>query len=290
MPDGTQKVVQLVPIASIRVMNPRARNRKVFRTVIDSIAQVGLKRPITVSRNGSVFELVCGQGRLEAYRALAQKEIPAFVIDSDVQTGMLMSLVENLARRQHRSIDLLHDIQGLRHRGYTPDDIAQKTGLTLEYVRYVLHLLDAGETRLLAAVEAGQIPVSVAVKIADASDRTAQRVLQEAYENKLLRGKRFLAAKRLVEQRNRRGKQLRPQPARARQLSVETLLRTYQQDTDKKRLLVKKAEATRDRLIFLTEAFRQLLADENFLTLLRAERFDTLPQNLAVRLGRSGAV
>ena len=29
-----------------------------------------------------------------------------------------MSLVENLARRQHRAIDLLHDIQGLKKRGY----------------------------------------------------------------------------------------------------------------------------------------------------------------------------
>ena len=29
-----------------------------------------------------------------------------------------MSLVENLARRQHRAIDLLHDIEGLKKRGY----------------------------------------------------------------------------------------------------------------------------------------------------------------------------
>jgi ParB family chromosome partitioning protein len=61
-------------------------------------------------------------------------------------------------------------------------------------------------------------------------------------------------------------------------------LRTYQEDTDKKRLLVRKADATRDRLIFVVEALRKLVADEHFVTLLRAEGLDTLPRNICDRL------
>jgi len=53
---------------------------------------------------------------------------------------------------------------------------------------------------------------------------------------------------------------------------------------DRKRLLIRKAEATKNRLIFMTEAARKLLADENFVTLLRAEGLDTLPRNLAARI------
>ena len=34
----------------------------------------------------------------------------------------------------------------------------------------------------------------------------------------------------------------------------------------------------------MTEAVRKLLVDENFVTLLRAEGLDTLPQNLAERM------
>jgi ParB family chromosome partitioning protein len=73
-----------------------------------------------------------------------------------------------------------------------------------------------------------------------------QRVLQEAYERKLPRGQSLLAAKRLVERRKRRGKQpTARERGRARPLSVDTLLRTYQPDVDKKRSIVRRAEAGR---------------------------------------------
>ncbi len=52
----------------------------------------------------------------------------------------------------------------------------------------------------LRAVEAGQIPVSIAVDIAAATDAETQTVLQQAYEKKLLRGHKLIAAKRLIEQ------------------------------------------------------------------------------------------
>jgi ParB family chromosome partitioning protein len=67
-----------------------------------------------------------------------------------------MSLVENLARRQHRAIDLLHDVEGLKRRGYSESAIARKTDLTVEYVKGVIRLLEKSEHRLLRAVEAGQ--------------------------------------------------------------------------------------------------------------------------------------
>jgi ParB family chromosome partitioning protein len=70
-------------------------------------------------------------------------------------------------------------------------------------------------------------------------------------------------------------------------LSSDALLCAYREDADKKRLLVRKAGATHDRLVFVTEALRKLLADENFVTLLRAEGLDTLPRNLAERFQTS---
>jgi ParB family chromosome partitioning protein len=99
----------------------------------------------------------------------------------------------------------------------------------------------------------------------------------------------LIAAKRLIEQRRRRGKRLKINiNRREKTLSSTALLRVYREDVDRKRLLIQKANATRNRLIFLTEAIRKLTADENFVTMLRAEGLDTLPQNLADRL-REGA-
>jgi ParB family chromosome partitioning protein len=198
---------------------------------------------------------------------------------------MVMSLVENLARRQHRTIDLLCDIQGLKRRGYSDAAISQKTGLHRTYVQGVNRLIEKSEHRLLRAVESGQIPVSIAVEIAGASDEETQIVLQQAYEKNLLRGKKLIVAKRLIEQRRRRGKGLRVSGNRPKQnLSSNALVRAYREDVDRKRLLIRKAEATRNRLIFVTEAMRKLLDDENFVTLMRAEAIDTLPQNLATRI------
>ncbi|AMN39061.1 plasmid partitioning protein RepB C-terminal domain-containing protein [Rhodoplanes sp. Z2-YC6860] len=289
--------VQLIPLDRITVINPRIRNKRVFSEIIENIAEVGLKRPITVTRrddpDGPRYDLVCGQGRLEAYQALGQHEIPAIVVVADTEDCMVMSLVENLARRQHRAIDLLHDIQGLKERGYNDSTIACKTGLTIEYVRAVLRLLQRGEHRLLRAVEAGQIPVSIAVEIASATESETQAILQQAYEKKLLRGHKLIAARRLVEQRQRRGKGLRAKGIqngkRQRPLSSTALIRAYQEDVDRKRLLIRKAEATRNRLVFVTEALRKLFGDQNFGNLLRAEGLETLPRNLATRIEAASA-
>ena len=286
--------VELIPVELINVVNPRIRNKKIFKEIVANIAEVGLKKPITVAlRNhpdGPRYDLVCGQGRLEAYQSLGQREIPALVVEADGEDCLVMSLVENLARRQHRAIDLLRDIEGLKQRGYRDTEIAGKTGLTVEYVRGVIKLLKTGEHRLLRAVESVQIPVSVAVEIAEADDTEVQHVLLQAYEKKLLRGQKLTAVKRLIAQRQRRGKGFKAGGSgQKRPLSVERLLKTYRDDTDKKRMLVRKAEATQGRLVFVTEALRKLLADENFVTLLRAEGLDTLPGNLSARLKEGSA-
>src|SRR5688572_8981689 len=95
--------VRLIPVTQIRVMNPRAREKKKFEEIVESIAKVGLKKPITVTATGTdqvgqpTFDLVCGQGRLEAFIALEQKEIPAFIREMTATEGMLASLVENIA-------------------------------------------------------------------------------------------------------------------------------------------------------------------------------------------------
>ncbi len=287
------QAVEMIPIEHITVINPRVRNKTIFKEIVANIAELGLKKPISVARregpDGTRYDLVCGQGRVEAYQALGQREIPALIIDADTEDCLLRSLVENLARRKHRPIDLLHDIQGLKQRGYDETAIGKKTGLPIEYVKGVIRLLEKGEHRLLRAVECRQIPVSVAVEIAASDEEEMQIVLQQAYEKKLLRGKRLIAAKHLIEQRRRRGKGLKSNQKRSvPTLSSHGLIRAYREDVDRKRLLIRKADATRNRLIFATEAIRKLFVDENFVTLLRAEGLDTLPLNLATRIQADG--
>ncbi|UWQ61917.1 ParB N-terminal domain-containing protein [Leisingera caerulea] len=284
-----QKEVTLVPTDRIRILNPRVRNLRTFKEMVENIAKIGLKRPITVAlREGTdqaEYDLVCGQGRLEAFIQLKQKTIPAIVIDADEADCLVMSLVENCARRQHRPIDLMREIGTLRERGYTDRQIASKIGVSPDYVGMIAGLLERGEERLVTAVETGLLPLNLAIDISKTDAEGAQRALMDAYTQKKLRGKKLAAARRLIEQREARGPKVRNnrygRDGRIRRpLTSEALVRAYQKEADRQKLLIKKAELTQGRLMFITQAFRTLLDDDHFVTLLRAEGLETLPSYL----------
>ena len=95
----TAPIVQMIPVNQINVLNPRSRNKIVFQSIVSNISNLGLKRPITVARRmepteGKPYDLVCGQGRLEAFIALGQSEIPAIVKDASREDCFLMGLVD----------------------------------------------------------------------------------------------------------------------------------------------------------------------------------------------------
>jgi ParB family transcriptional regulator, chromosome partitioning protein len=290
----TRRLSKVIPIEKIRILNPRARNQRNFHEIVKSIAQVGLKRPITVSprlSDGDTFEydLVCGQGRIEAFVQLGQGEIPATVIDAKESDCLVMSLVENCARRQHRAIDLLDDITTLRKRGYNDRDIAEKIGVTQEYIRMISTLLGKGEERLVQAVETGILPLNMAIEIAKSDDDEVQRALTQAYTEKKLRGRKLVAVRRLIDQRKRRGKHLHGQSfgrrdGPKRPLTSESMIRVYRQEADKQKLMIKKAEVTQNRLLFVVEAIRALREDKEFARLLQAEQLGSMPAFLEEQL------
>lgn len=285
--------VEMIPIDRITIVNPRIRNKRSFKEILDNIAQVGLKRPITVTRRpeagGPFYDLVCGQGRLEAFKALGQVEVPALVVTADLEDCLVASLVENCARRQHRASDLLQDIRGMQERGYSTPEIARKTGLSTEYVHGVARLIEKGEQKLLRSVESGIIPLSVAVEIAEAEDHDVQAALSSAYERGLLKGRKLTAAKKLIEDRRRRGKGFSGSAAKIRErLSADDLVKAYQEDTQRKRDLIRRTDATLNRIIFIVEAVHKLAQDEQFSALLEDEDLATMPEVIANRLAQRG--
>ena len=284
-------VVRMIPVSQINVLNPRERGKKKFGQIIGNIAKLGLKKPITVclmeGKNGDArYNLICGQGRLEAFIALGQTEIPAILVDADKEQLLIMTLTENLARRRHTSIELVRHISSLKERGYNHTEIARKTDLEPSYVRGILQLLAKGEERLLQAVERGQLPVSIAVTIATSDDKGVQRALQEAYEQNDLRGKALIRARRLIETRRAKGKRPRggPRPRTEKTMSTDELLKTFQKETMKQKMIVQKAKICETRLLFAVSALRQMFLDDHFGTLLRAEGLDSLPHYLAEQL------
>jgi ParB family chromosome partitioning protein len=210
MMTGTPDTVTLVPINRIEVLNSRDRNMKVFEEIVDNIRAIGLKKPITVAeRPGDDgdprYVLVCGEGRLNAFRILGETHIPALVVDVSDEDAFIMSLAENIARRGYRPLEILADIEVLRKRGYSAEIIIQKTGLSPKYVKDIVFLLDQGEERLIEGVQRGTIPLTTALEIARANENASATgedgqanlgdLLQEAYENGQLKGRQIIEPK-----------------------------------------------------------------------------------------------
>jgi ParB family transcriptional regulator, chromosome partitioning protein len=285
----TGQAIETVPIAEIRVINPRSRNKIKFQTIVSSIKAVGLKRPITVVKrpkeaDGTQYDLVCGQGRMEAMVALGESTVPALVVDAPREEQLLMSLVENIARRPPSNRDLIREVRELTTRKYRPDEIARKLGLERSYIYGVVHLLEHSEESLIAAAEAGRLPISVAVNIAGGNDHDVQRALAEAYETGELRGDRLKSAKRIIAQRIAKQRDAGKTAQIERKMTGNALVREYQRQIREQKNLIRKANAARDRLLLLVTALKQLFADEHFVTLLRAEQLTDMPEQLAVRL------
>ncbi|MFT3987975.1 plasmid partitioning protein RepB C-terminal domain-containing protein [Aestuariivirga sp.] len=291
VPSRTQRV-EIIPLAKINVLNPRARNKRHHREIVENIDAIGLKRPITVSQrvlDGDVrYDLICGEGRLQAFKMLGQSEIPAVIVDAPENDCLVMSLVENIARRQHRPIDIMQEIGSLHSRGYTDIQIAEKVGCTASWVNMIVSLLSRGEERLLTAVETGLMPLSLAVAISRAETDEAQNILMDAYTAGKLKGKKLSAIRKLLDQRLTRNKAIRTsaigRKAPSRKITANDLMRVYEREAEKQRLLAKKSDFAQAKLLFIVEALKDLFSNDNFRTLLRAEKLEAMPQALAARV------
>ena len=284
-----RQILENIPIEKINILNPRERNRKIANEIKKNIEDVGLKRPITVSRrldftDGTEYDLVCGQGRLEAYIANNQTEIPAIIIDADEEETLIMSLVENIARRNYSPTELLQGIKQLKDKGYSSAEIARKTGFTAEYINQISKLLFRGEERLINAVYTDRIPLNVAIDISDADDKDVQNVLREAYEAGQIRGNKLAFVKDLIERRIKKGKSIYKKKCSAKQLTAQDVQALYEQEIKRTKLIIAKNDRVENSLIFVTQSIKSLLGNENFYNLLKAEELEKLPKYLAERL------
>jgi ParB family chromosome partitioning protein len=279
--------VKMIPIERIRILNPRHRDRKKFAAIVQSIQNLGLKKPIQVSVRSSDeseesgYDLVCGQGRIEAFTALGYKEIPAIVVEVSKEDRLLRSLVENMARRHTTPLELVSEIERLKQCGYTNIEIGKKLDVDNTLVGGLLALKNAGEERLLEAATRGTIPLGIAMDIAKTDSAETQRELLRAYENKQLNWFSIRAVKRLIDQRRLFGKTRDRSPtSRTRRTSAESLVAAYKRERQRQKSLIRKAKVCEAKRIFIETAFSKLLADDNFLTLLRAEGLATMPKCL----------
>lgn len=281
----------MIPIERIRVLNPRPRDKKKFEQIIQSIKNLGLKKPIQVSLRSAEegtepgYDLVCGQGRMEAFLALGHKEIPAIVVEVSREERLLRSLVENMARRLPSRLALMNEIERLKADGYSNVEIGKKLDIADSTVGGYIALKKAGEERLLDAAINGKIPLGVAMDIAKADSPELQRELLKGFESKELNQFAIRTVKRLIDQRRFVGKGRDTDADKKKsRTNADSLINAFKRESQKQKLMVKKARLCDAKLVITVTALGKLLGDENFFNLLRAESLADIPQCLQVKL------
>lgn len=152
-----------------------------------SILANGLLQPITVRKlPGNGYELVAGERRLRAVKALGWSKVPALVRGYDDQTMLTLALVENLQREDLNPIEEAEGYARLSNDfGLTQNDIAELVGKDRSTIANLLRVLQLpAEVRRM--LEMGKLTLGHARPLlALEDDAAAIRLAREAVQNDL---------------------------------------------------------------------------------------------------------
>jgi ParB family chromosome partitioning protein len=284
----------MIRIDHIRVVNPRLRNKVKFKEILENIKAIGLKRPITV-RVGEVrdgvqyYDLTCGQGRLESYIHYEQKMIPAVITQDSKHKSLAKGVIENMARTRYTAREQFGEIRTLKGRGYSYAEIAKKVDIDPEIARGVCLLLENGEDKLLNAVVAEKIPMYVAIHIAQLKDGEIQSAISDLYTQGKLTGKKVEYVIKFIQNRKIAGKGFAKLPGGKRgKVTAASIEAEFNREMERQHVEYQQLQLHEHNLRVIERLTQDLLKDEHFVTLLRAEKLNHLPETLAKAAGQHG--
>ena len=70
-----------------------------IRALAESIAQNGILQPISIRRNGDIYELIAGERRLRAAKMCGLRYVPCIIHEISERNSAILALVENIQRQ-----------------------------------------------------------------------------------------------------------------------------------------------------------------------------------------------
>ncbi|MBU4304734.1 MAG: ParB/RepB/Spo0J family partition protein [Candidatus Omnitrophica bacterium] len=120
-----------------------------LQELIDSIREKGVVQPVVVRRsknNNNEYELIAGERRLRAVKALGHREIPAVVKNVGDQEMLEISIIENIQRDDLNPLEEAKAYETLmKDFGFTQDQVAQTVSKSRATVANMLRLLSLPE-------------------------------------------------------------------------------------------------------------------------------------------------
>ncbi|MGQ9532129.1 MAG: ParB/RepB/Spo0J family partition protein [Desulfotomaculales bacterium] len=143
-----------------------------------SIRAHGLVHPIVVRpRRDGGYDLVAGERRWRACRALGMERVPAVVRTCDDLSAAAMALIENLQREDLRPLEEAQAYKRLMEEfGLTQEELARRVGKSRAAVANALRLLGLGE-EARQLLEAGRLSAGHGRALAAVADPLRQAEL-----------------------------------------------------------------------------------------------------------------
>lgn len=156
---GAQQIIRL-PLEQIRAnpYQPRTQfNQEKLQELVESVRERGIIQPVIVRPSKDGYELVAGERRLRAAKALGWSEIPAIVRPATNRESLELSLLENIQRDDLNPIEEAKAFERLSTEfGMTQEAIAKATGKQRSSVANTLRLLKLPD-KIVSAIRAGSI-------------------------------------------------------------------------------------------------------------------------------------
>src|SRR3989338_7839382 len=149
IPDGANlqkgESVKFVKTIEIKenLFQPRTKfDSERLSDLISSIKEKGVLQPILVRRKDDGYEVIAGERRLRAARALAIDEVPVIIKTVSDQEALVLALFENIQREELNAIEAAHAFKRLiEDFNFTQDAVAQSVGKDRSTVANFLRLL-----------------------------------------------------------------------------------------------------------------------------------------------------
>ncbi len=153
-----------------------------------SILSNGLIQPITVRRTPDhKYQLISGERRLNAFREIGYKEIPAYIIQIDSDELMLaLALIENIQREELNPIEIGSAFKRLMDECHlTQEQIAEKVGKKRTTIANSIRLLKLPE-KIQQNLISGTITSGHARALINLPNKSAQlSILKKILDNNL---------------------------------------------------------------------------------------------------------
>ena len=276
-----ERVYLDIPIDSIKVINSRNRDMEKFKDNVRSIKNVGQYKPIIINKRRltktGFYELVCGEGRLNAHRQLGKTLIRAEVVDIPPKLAHLMTLGENIARNPMATSEFAMILGQMRDEGMHLEEISTICGRSVAYISKIITLVKKGETRLVKGVEDGILPLDFACSVAESDNRSIQHLLIDAFDSGLVRASNVVAVRKLIEERVGLDKQVASAQKEGKPMTLEQLRKEIISTTRKKEDFVHQANTKMNRIMAIVMQLETLSQDKVFVELAEMNGLVNLP-------------